>query len=122
MVFKKNHLAPHLDEDDNQDLPLEDNRDLSEGVNDVESTNAISTHRTRGANIGVVVNVSDPNSKLHRDAMTSVFYFKKLQNTPKGQEKEAENKAYLQALADRMAASNASSSSSYQPDAPCRFH
>lgn len=65
MAFKPKPLVRHLAEDDNRDLPMEDNRDLSEGVDHVKSTNAISTL----ANIGVVINVDDPNSKLHTDAI-----------------------------------------------------
>lgn len=62
--------------DDDRDLPMEDNRDLSEdeAVDDVESSNAISTRRARPANFPVVVNVDDPNSKLHTDAMTAYYY------------------------------------------------
>lgn len=113
--------SSRLRTDDNRDLPMEDNRDLSEdeAVDNVESTNAISTRRTRQANIPVVTNVDDPNSALHTNAMTAYYYWNKLKNTPKGQELEEQKAEYLRNFArDRASAAAASSSSVNQPNAP----
>lgn len=112
--------SSQLRTDDNRDLPMEDNRDLSddEAVDHVESTNAISTRRTRQANIPVVTNVDDPNSKLHTDAMTGIYFFKKLLATPKGQELEENKVEYIRNLLENQASGAASSSSVNQPNAP----